>query len=105
MESRRSKRAEDNDQLEDDELRRNAHPWIAKRTQTHGAYATARTCDRHSPPGVFLTTTLVVCAFRSYRRQGISKLRCGLTTVTNEHRHHGRREKPLSTPPATCRKN
>src|SRR5436305_15190537 len=75
MESRSSKSAEDNVQLDDDELRRNAHPWMAKRTENHGAYATARTCDRHSPPGVFLPTTLVVCAFRSYRRQGISKLR------------------------------
>src|SRR5438874_2989593 len=28
-----------------------------------------------------------------------------LTTVTNDRRHHGRHEKPLSTPPATCRKN
>src|SRR5438105_4668360 len=62
-------------QLEDDELRRDAHPWMAKRTQSHGAYATSETRSRHSPPGVFLSTTLVVPAFRSYRRQSTSKLR------------------------------
>ena len=75
VEPRRKECAEDDDHLEGSDLSANAYPSMAKRTKAHAAYATASTRSRHSPPGVFLPTTLVVCGFRRYRQTGTQKLR------------------------------